>query len=245
NANTGIHPSRFLAAVLVAVALLAAASDAGAQALRRNLSSYLLLTMKRASLKNMRIGSPCNVGVNCGSPTPTPHSPLLPLGRVPTAAGGRVGPPPTFPRRPGGQVWPPFRNDAPPPDNVTLVGPPPNPQPFDPPIIPGTCDADCNPDYAAMKVACGFPSPFPTCDRTKAVRMLRGSDCAPYDTVPGNKQCDLPPGTYGSLLMANGARLNLQPGSYVLCQFRAGQHTITTGHGTTILLPPVRPPRTQ
>ena len=44
----------------------ALAVDAGAQELRRNLSSYLLLTMKRASLKNLRIGSPCNVGVNCG-----------------------------------------------------------------------------------------------------------------------------------------------------------------------------------
>jgi hypothetical protein len=143
----------------------------------------------------------------------------------------------TFLRKPGAQVWQLFRNDDSPLDNVTLVGPPPNPQPFDPPIIPGTCAADCNPDYAAMKVACGFPSPFPTCDRTKAVRMLRGSDCTPYDTVPGNKQCDLPPGTYGSLLMANGARLNLQSGTYVLCQFCAGQHTITTGHGTTILLP--------
>jgi hypothetical protein len=48
--HTDIHPSRFLAAALVAVALLGAAPDASAQALRRNLSSYLLLTMKRASL---------------------------------------------------------------------------------------------------------------------------------------------------------------------------------------------------
>jgi len=243
--HTGIHPSRFLVAALVAVALLGAASDASAQALRRNLSSYLLLTMKRASLKNMRIGSPCNVGVNCGAPTATSKCGVLAVGRVTTVEGGQVVAAQTFLRKPGAQVWQLFRNDDSPLDNVTLVGPPPNPQPFDPPIIPGTCDADCNPDYSAMKVACGFPSPFPTCDRTKAVRMLRGSDCAPYDTVPGNKQCDLPPGTYGSLLMANGARLNLQPGSYVLCQFRAGQHTITTGHGTTILLPPVRPPRTQ
>jgi hypothetical protein len=237
NANTGIHPSRFLAAALVAVALLAAAPDAGAQALRRDLSSYLLLTMKRASLKNMRIGSPCNVGVNCGSPTATSKCGVLALGRVTTVEGGQVVAAQTFLRKPGAQVWQLFRNDDSPLDNVTLVGPPPNPQPFDPPIIPGTCDADCNPDYAGMKAACGFPSPFPACDRARAVRILRGGDCAPYDTVPGNKQCDLPPGTYGSLLMGNGARLNLQPGIYVLCQFRAGQHTITTGHGTTILLP--------
>ena len=241
--NAGIHPSRLLGAALVAVALLGATHEASAQALRRNLSSYLLLTMKHASLKNMRIGSPCNVGVNCGSPTATSKCGVLALGRVTTVEGGQVVAAQTFLRKPGAQVWQLFRNDDSPLDNVTLVGPPPNPQPFDPPIIPGTCDADCNPDYAAMKVACGFPSPFPTCDRTKAVRMLRGSDCAPYDTVPGNKQCDLPPGTYGSLLMANGARLNLQPGTYVLCQFRAGQHTITTAHGTTMLMPAGAPAR--
>ena len=76
----------------------------------------------------------------------------------------------TFLRKPGAQVWQLFRNDDSSLDNVTLVGPPPNPQPFDAPIIPGTCDADCNPDYAGMKAACGFPSPFPTCDRARPVR---------------------------------------------------------------------------
>src|SRR5262252_1564181 len=103
NENTGIHPSRFLAAALVAVALLAAAPDAGAQALRRNLSSYLLLTMKHASLKNMRIGSPCNVGVNCGSPTPTSKCGVLALGRVTTVEGGQVVAAQTFLRKPGAQ----------------------------------------------------------------------------------------------------------------------------------------------
>src|SRR5215475_9182698 len=100
NANTGIHPSRFLAAVLVAVALLAAAADAGAQPLRRDLSSYLLLTMKRASLKNMRIGSPCNVGVNCGSPTPKSKCGVLALGRVTPVDGGQIVADQTFLRKP-------------------------------------------------------------------------------------------------------------------------------------------------
>jgi hypothetical protein len=39
--------------------------------------------MKRASLKNMRIGSPCNVGVNCGAPTATSKCGVLALGRSP------------------------------------------------------------------------------------------------------------------------------------------------------------------
>jgi len=117
------------------------------------------------------------------------------------------------------------------------VAPAPNPQPFDPPVIPGTCDDACNPDYAAMGQACGFPNPFPACDPTKDVKVVRGGDCLPFDTVPGNQQCDLPPGTYGSLAMEDASRLNLQAGDYVMCLFKAGQDTTTTAHGTTILLP--------
>src|SRR5262249_7817175 len=234
--TAGMHVVRFVGAVLVAVQL-AAAADVGAQPLRRDLSSYLLLTMKRASLKNMRIGSPCNVGVNCGSPTPKSKCGVLALGRVTAVDGGQIVADQTFLRKPGAQVWQLFRNDDSPLDNVTLVGPPPNPQAFDPPVIPGTCDDDCNPDYAGMKTACGFPNPFPTCELAKPVKIVRGTDCLPYDTVPGNKQCDLPPGTYGTLQMNDGARLNLQAGVYVMCLFKAGQKTTTTAGGTTIVIP--------
>ncbi len=231
------HIARRSAAGLLATAVLVAASAADAQPLRRNVSSYLLLTMKKASLKNMRIGSPCNVGVNCGSPTPKSKCGVMALGRVTAIDGGQVVAHQTYLRKGGAQVWQLFRNDDSPLDNVTLVGPPPNPQPFDAPIIPGTCDDECNPDYGAMKAACGFPSPFPACDIAKPVKAARGADCLPYDTVPGNRQCDLPPGTYGSLIMEDGARLNLDPGEYVLCLFKAGQDTTTTADGTTILLP--------
>jgi hypothetical protein len=235
--NTGMHAWRSIGAALAALVLVVPGGDAGAQPLRRNLSSYFLLTMKRATLKNLRVGSPCNVGVNCGSPTPKSKCGVLALGRVTAVDGGQVVAHQTFLRKPGAQVWQLFRNDDSPLDNVTLVGPPPNPQTFDAPVIPGTCDDDCNPDYDGMKAACGFPSPFPSCDDGKPVKVVRGGDCPPYDTVPGNQQCDLPPGTYGSLQMNDGSRLNLQPGVYVLCMFKTGQATTTTADGTTIIIP--------
>src|SRR5262249_391189 len=112
--HPGIHPSRFLVAAPAAAALLGAASAAGAQALRRNLSSYLLLTMKRASLKNMRIGSPCNVGVNCGAPTATSKCGVLAVGRVTTVEGGQVVAAQTFLRKARAQGWQLFRHSAPP-----------------------------------------------------------------------------------------------------------------------------------
>lgn len=236
-----MHPSRFVGAALVAVVLVGVAADSRAQDLRRNLSSYLLLTMKRAALKNMRIGSPCNVGVNCGSPIAKSKCGVLALGRVTAVEGSQIVGDQTFLRKPGAQVWQLFRNDDSPLDNLTLVGPPPNPQPFAPPIIPGTCDADCNPDYGGMKAACGFPTPFPACDPAKPVTVVRGGDCAPYDTVPGNKQCDLPPGTYGTVALRDGSRLNLVRGTYVVCLFRSGQDSITTADGTTILVPAAAP----
>src|SRR5262245_4676065 len=235
------QPSAFrlrpAAALLAAVCLASLARDADAQALRRELSSYLLLTMKRASLKNMRIGSPCNVGVNCVSPAENSKCGVLALGRVTAVDGGQVVASQTFLRKPGAELWQLFRNNDSSLENVTLLAPQPNPQPFDGPVIPGTCDAAGNPNSAAMKQACGFPAPFPACDVTRSVKVVRGGDCPPYDTLPGNQQCDLPPGTYGTIVVNNGGRLNLKPGGYVACLFRAGQHTTTTADGTTVFVP--------
>src|SRR5262245_11187369 len=147
------------AALVVTVAILGAAPSAWAQALRRDLSSYLLLTMRRASIKNLRIGSPCNVGVDCGSPTPTSRCGVLALGNVTGVDGGQVAGDQTFLRRPGSKIWQLFRNNDSPLDNVQLVAPPPNPQAFTPPIIPGTCDNTCSPNYAEVRKVCGFPDP--------------------------------------------------------------------------------------
>ncbi len=238
--RTNAHPrspSRLFAALLAVVCVTAVARETCAQDLRRTLSSYLLLTMKRGSLKNMRIGSPCNVGVNCGSPASNSKCGVLALGRVTAVDGGQVVAAQTYLRKPGAQLWQLFRNNDSSLDNVTLLGPPPNPQPFDAPIVPGTCDAECNPDYGAMKQACGFPSPFPACDPAKPVKVVRGGDCPPFDAVAGNQQCDLAPGTYGTIVVNDGGRLNLQPGVYVACLFRTGHDTTITADATTVFVP--------
>jgi hypothetical protein len=162
---------------------------------------------------------------------------VLALGRVTAVDGGQVVASQTFLRKPGAQLWQLFRNNDSSLENVTLLAPPPNPQPFDGPVIPGTCDDACNPNYAAMKQACGFPNPFPVCDPARAVKVERGNDCAPYDTVPGNQQCDLPTGTYGTIVVNDGGRLNLTSGVYVACLLRAGQHTTITAHNVTMFVP--------
>jgi len=138
----------------------------------------------------------------------------------------------------GSRVWQSFRNNSSPLDNVQLLGPLPNPQPFTTPLIPNTCDQSCTPSIAAIKTACGFPSPFPACDPAKPVRAAQGGDCAPYDTVPGNKQCDLPPGTYGSFAVLNDGWANLQAGTYVFCRGRLGRRAKLTAKPTTTVLIP-------
>src|SRR5262245_35899932 len=103
--------TRMLAGAVVAVLVAGVAFDASAQELRRNLSSYLLLTMRRASLKNLRIGSPCNVGVNCGAPTEKSKCGVLSLGRVTAVDGGQAVGAQTNIRKPGAQLWQLFRNN--------------------------------------------------------------------------------------------------------------------------------------
>jgi hypothetical protein len=205
-------------------------------ALRRTLDAYFILANRHASLKNLQLGTPCNVGVNCGAQATLPSCGVLRTAGITMVDGSQLVGDQTFFSKPS-RVWQSFRNNNSPLDNVQLAAPPPNPQPFDAPVIPGTCDAACTPDIAAMKALCGFPTPFPACDASKPVKARRGADCPPYDTVPGNQQCDLPPGTYGSLTVQNNARLNLQPGDYVVCRFRAGRRAKITADATTILVP--------
>src|SRR4030095_11624869 len=126
--------TRMLAGAVVAVLVAGSAFDVGAQELRRHLSSYLLLTMKRAALKTLRIGIPCNVGVNCGAPTEKSKCGVLSLGRVTAVDGGQAVGAQTNIRKPGEKVWQLFRHNDSPPHNVVLLGPPPNPAPFVAPL---------------------------------------------------------------------------------------------------------------
>jgi len=207
-------------------------------ALRRGLDDYFLLAMRFASVKNLSLSSACNVGVNCGTAQQRSACGFLGTAGVTMPDYSQLVGHQTVFRGSGNRVWQSFRNNNSPLDNVQLLGPLPNPQPFTTPLIPNTCDETCTPSIAAIKTACGFPSPFPACDPAKPVRAVQGGDCMPYDTVPGNKQCDLPPGTYGSLAVLNDAWANLEAGTYVFCRGRLGRRAKLTAKPTaTVLIP--------
>jgi hypothetical protein len=206
-------------------------------ALRRDLDAYFVLAMRRAALKNLNLGSVCNIGVNCATGNSRSECGVLSTAGVTMVDYSQIAGDQTFFRKGGARIWRSFRNNDSPLQNVQLVGPAPNPDGFTPPIIPGTCDANCNPNVAGIKAACGFPTPFPSCDPSRSVRASRGEDCGPADAVPGNQQCDLPPGTYGTFSVQNGGRANLTPGQYVFCNFRTGRRAKVTAQGTTVLIP--------
>jgi hypothetical protein len=139
----------------------------------------------------------------------------------------------------GAKAWEVFSNDGPNLANITLGDPP--VRPFSgsdgPPIIPNSCNvSNCTPDVAVLEAACGFPSPFPPCDGTKPIVVTKNSDCpSPItDSVPGNKTCDLPPGSYGDIIVRNFGNLAMDTGTYNICSLAVGKYASVTGKSTTI-----------
>jgi hypothetical protein len=202
--------------------------------LRRDLDSYLVLAQRNLSMKNMQLDASCNVGVNCGATSQNGFCGVLAMGAATFGTGSQVVSDKVFFRKPGARLWQLFRNGGGPLTDVELLAPP--EMPFAPPVIPGTCDATCQPNVAAMEAACGFPTPFPACDTTRSVRATPLADCQ-FDSVPGNEQCDLAPGVYGVLWVMNDARLSLQPGQYTFCRVKIGRQAAVEADATTILVP--------
>jgi hypothetical protein len=230
------HIKMTFTALLVAAGLSATAvQPAMAQTLRRDLPSYFILAQTKASLKNMELDSACNVGVNCAANSQSGSCGNLLMNDVFFAQGSQVAGDRTFFRKNGAIIWDLFRNGGGPLDNVQILGS--GPTPFTLPIIPNTC-TNCVPDVAAIEALCGFPVPFPACDAAKPVKAGPNTDCDPLalDILPGNKQCDLAPGTYGSIVVLNVARLNLTAGDYNVCSFRTGRNTKVEAGGTRILV---------
>lgn len=233
--SRGTNQGNVAALVLGAVGVLAAAGPAGAQPLRRDLSSYFVLAQKSASLKNLDLGSACNVGVNCGSPDPNASCGSLSLDDVLFADGSQTVSDKAFFHKPGAKIFQLFRNDNSSLANVTVNAPP--PMPFATPIIPGTCGAGCAPDVVALEAVCGFPNPFPACDPTKPVTAKAGKDCSAGDTTPANGQCDLAPGVYGDVSVQNLATLVLAPGNYTFCTFKVGRNADVQSKNVTVNIP--------
>lgn len=228
--------TKTIATLVAAAGLFGLAAPAKADLnLNRNLSSYFIMAMTKASLKNMKLDSACNIGVNCGASSNSGQCGNLFMNDVLFAQGSQVAGDRTFFRKNGAIIWDLFRNGGGPLDNVQILGD--GPTPFTTPILANTC-TNCVPDVAAIEALCGFPAQFPACDPAKPVKAAPNADCDPLvlDTVPGNKQCDLGPAAYGSIVVLNAGRLNLTAGDYPVCSFRTGRNAIVHAGASRILV---------
>jgi hypothetical protein len=216
--------------ILLALTLVATALPVAAQPLRRDLGAYAILAMRRASLKDITVAGACNVGVNCGSPSPGSDCGILRMDDATFADGAQAAGDRTF-QRAGSVFFQLFRNGGGPLAGITVNAPP--VQTFATPIIPNTCSSSCAPDYAAMERSCGFPSPFPVCDASRAVVAQKNADCT-FDTQRGNGMCDLAPGKYGTIEVRNGATVLLAPGAYVACDLRVSRKARVLGEGVVL-----------
>lgn len=221
-------------ATLVA-ALTVSTAELGAQPLRRDIASYHVLGMRKVSLKNYKLDSPCNVGVNCGGIANSRSCGVLALADPTFALGSQTVADQCFFRKPGGRIGQLFCNQPDSLANVEILQPP--VQTFAPSIIANTCGPDCALDVAAMEAACGFPSPFPTCNAAAGtLKIAANSDCPPLDTTLGNGVCDLPPGAYGDINVLNGGKVALSPGNYAVCSFKVGRNARVQGSASIILV---------
>jgi hypothetical protein len=218
------------ALAVVLGASLAVAGTADAQMLRRNLADYFIFAQTQASLKNFQLNTPCNIGVNCPSPSPNAKCGSLSYGRTIQVVGSQTVGDRQFFRKPGAVVDQIFRNGGGPLTNVQFNFI----DTFATPIIPGTCAPGCIPDNTALEMECGFPAPFPACDPAKDVKAIANQDCSAFDIMLGNGQCDLAPGQYGDISVQSAATLVLQPGNYDICSFTASRNTNTQGVGAVL-----------
>jgi len=206
-----------------ALVLAASVGVAAAQELRRDLGSYFIFANRSLSGKNLRLLSPCNVGVNCAQPTTNSSCGTISFEDAFFADGSQLAGDKGNFNKAFADAFQAFLNKGGPFPNLIVRQPP--VQSFVTPIIPGTCDGACNPDVAAIDALCGVPNPFPSCDPTKLVQVSAGGDCegAP-DASPGNGQCDLGPGTYGDVNVKNNAKISFTGGVYDVCSLILGKN---------------------
>ncbi|HEV7731172.1 MAG TPA: hypothetical protein VGR62_03375 [Candidatus Binatia bacterium] len=234
-------------AVLIVV-ILSAAPMVGTAAegplVRRDVAGFGILSMRTLRLRNATIIGDCSVGVNCGSPSA--NSVCGRISSLGSTFGGQlIGDVAVMDQRSRGvQV---FANAG---ERVlglvTRPGSGANgTTPFQTPILPdvdgdgspscGTIGGNCIPDFGDLERACGMPEVFPACDLARTLRVNLDQDCDPFDTVPGNARCDLPPGTYGRLSVSNGGRIQLTGGDYAFCGVTMGDRIALTAAAPSTL----------
>jgi hypothetical protein len=239
----GARTSRICRVVMGATLITAVTAQIASAGppLRRDLSAYLVFGMRNVSLKNFTLNGACNTGVNCENPQPNNSCGVIVHENATYDEGSQiVGDRARF-NRPGASIWQLFTN---PPfsglDNVVINSPPGTPEPFTPPVL-GDIDNDgnpscslvnnqCSPDYGDLYTACNFANPFPACDETKPVLVLKNQDCLlATDVIPNNGRCDLAPGTYGGVTLNNDGALQLTGGgTFNFCRVAGGQRVNIT-----------------
>jgi len=222
---------RVLAASIVG--LIVVCPVGAAPPLSRDLSSYIVFGLRNVGLKNITVEGACNTGVDCPHPNPNSSCGVVSHENAHYGEGSQIAGDRAQFNRAGAEVWQLFSNDVATLSNVTIDLPP--VQPLDPLPILGDVDGDgapscsvssgqCAVDPGDLAAACGFPTPFPSCNPANDVLVLAGLDCVHGpDANPGNGRCDLAPGTYGPVTVQTGGKLTLQGGSYALCSLAVGQ----------------------
>lgn len=228
--RTGRPRPSMLATVVVAVV---AAPVFAAPPLSRDLSSYVVFGLRNVGLKSINVLGACNTGVDCAHPNPNSSCGIASHENAHYDEGSQIAADRAQFNRPGAEVWQLFSNDVTSIANVTLGVPP--VEALSPLPILGDADGDgtpscsvasgqCVTDPGDLAAACGFPTPFPTCDANAEVIAVAGADCQRGpDAMPGNGRCDLAPGTYGRVSVQTSAKLTLQGGGYVLCSLAVSQ----------------------
>ena len=227
--------TRYRRSTLVATAmcLLASSAAIAAPPLSRDLSSYVVFGLRNVGLKNIRVLGACHTGVNCAQPNPNSSCGVANHENAHYAEGSQIAADRAKFNRPGAEVWQLFSNEVTTLANVTVASPP--IEPLAPLPILGDADGDgtascsvasgqCVVDAGDLAAACGFPTPFPTCNAANEVLAMAGLDCVRGpDAKPGNARCDLAPGTYGTISLQTGAKLTLTGGAYTLCALLISQ----------------------
>ena len=208
---------------LVALVILAVVPPLAAQPLERDPAHYCIFAQEGVSLKNIEVDGACDVGVNCAKPAANSACGRADFANPTFASGSQLAADEVTFSTSGGVLWQLFTNNPFNSANVTVASPP--VQTFATPIVPGSCDASCNPDPSALEAFCGFPVPFPSCAPGNPV------------VVPAKQTVVLAPGTYGAITVKTRGTLVLAAGSYTLCSLTSAQNGVIEGNGAVLNIP--------
>ena len=235
-------------ASLLLVSLVGAATRvAAAPLLDRDPAHYFVFAQRAVKLKNLAIEAPgCHVGVNCEPGKESSSCGVLFaknafLDGDSQATASRVCASERF-----GSV---FRNNTGcDPDCSMIADAGPNADcstSFDAPILPdldgdgtASCSSSCEPDGGDLAAACGVTLPLPACDPKRTVFVVESNDCSTGDRIPGNHRCDLAAGSYGTVIVRNGARLEFAGGTTVVCNLKAGKATRIVSAAPAVVIAP-------